>query len=196
MQDAQKFVELGLKYRVQKSFMISESEIEHRMHHMIIAMSRNGYIFDDPKAVNAVEHYVNGYSLMLAGGVGIGKTYFFTCLPYDTIILDMNEAVRWDYSILDEFLKATYKNDLVVDDLGVSSGIASDYGVKYDALLLILNRREKSRARTHFTTNLTNEQLIDAFDYRVVDRIYGMAKAVALTPRESRRTPRNINLLD
>lgn len=196
MLDINKYIEIGKRHLTRRSCSFSDSEIDNKMTRMITMMSRNGYIFDDPQMIKAVEQYARGYSLMLVGGVGTGKSFFFTTLPYDTITLDMNEAVRWDFSSLDEFLKSTHKIDLVIDDLGVSSGISSDYGLKYDALLLILNRREKSKCRTHFTTNLSNEQLINAFDYRVVDRIYGMAQAIVLSPRESRRTPRNINLLD
>ncbi len=60
---------------------------------------------------------------------------------------------------------------------------------EFDALLMILNMRDPARCRfrTHFTTNLTNDELVENFDARVVDRIYGLAKCFRIETEESRR---------
>lgn len=168
---------------------VGEKTFEGVVKTHINRLALNGYKIDEPKIIEAVIEYAKGYGIMLAGAVGIGKTHFFKCINPDIVVLDMNLAVRWDYSTLESFLISVKERELLVDDIGVSSGIASDYGLRYDALLLILNARYLCRKATHFTTNLSNEQLISAYDYRSVDRIYGLAKVFNLPARMSRREP-------
>lgn len=169
---------------------VGEKTLESVVKQHINRLVYNGYKIDEPKIIEAVIEYTKGYGIMLAGAVGIGKTHFFKCINPDIVVLDMNLAVRWDYSTLESFLAGVRDRELLVDDIGVSTGIASDYGVRYDALLIILNDRHHCRKATHFTTNLSNSQLISAYDYRSVDRIYGLAKIFNLPARVSRREPK------
>lgn len=176
-------------YRPEESPQLERAVVEKRMRSYITRMSRNGYQFD-ARSLKALEAYCENYALMLVGGVGVGKTMFFRALERDIMILDMNIATRWNYQTLEEWLVAVRNREVLIDDLGVGSLKGNDWGVAYDVMMVILNSRMQSKQRTHFTTNLSNEALIKHFDYRVVDRIYGMAKAFELTRGVSRREPR------
>lgn len=176
-------------YEPEPRIALDSTVVEARMMSYVTRMSRNGYIFDK-RSLEALRAYSENYGLMLAGGVGVGKTMFFKALARDILILDMNDAMRWNYQTLEEWLMAARNREVLIDDLGVGSARGNDWGVSYDVMMIILNNRMLVDWRTHFTTNLSNDNLIRHFDYRVVDRIYGMAKVFELTRGVSRREPK------
>lgn len=151
-------------------------------------MAARGYIFN-AVTIEAMIAYLQGYGVLLSGRVGVGKTHFFRMLGDDIVILNVSEANGWLQSEVEDWIEYTRGRDVMLDDIGSGGAKARDYGREYDALLMILNAREPYRCkrRTHFTTNLTNDQLVDTFDARVVDRIYGLAKCFRLPDLESMR---------
>lgn len=167
---------------------VDENALANWMEQTVRRMSAAGYDFDR-KSLEALEHYGRGYAIAITGVVGIGKTMFFRKLNPDIIIADMNLISRWKFDDVGNFLDNHAGDEMVIDDLGTGTAKGNDWGSPYDVLMVMLNVRLRSRKRTHFTTNLANDQLIAAYDYRAVDRIYGMAKFVTFTPRESRRMP-------
>lgn len=151
-------------------------------------MAARGYIFN-PVTIEAMIAYLQGYGVLLSGSVGVGKTHFFRMIGDDIYIMNASDANGLTQREVYEWIEYTRDRDVMIDDVGSGGAKARDYGREYDALLMILNAREPYRCkrRTHFTTNLTNDQLVDTFDARVVDRIYGLAKCFRLPDEESRR---------
>ena len=154
-----------------------------------LRMAAKGYVHT-PETIKALEAYLNGYDILLTGSYGVGKTFFFDCLstPEAPIVrLNMNEAHLWKFDDLAEFLRDNACCDIVVDDIRGDAG--KDYGKAYDPLIIILERRFDTLRRTHYTTNLTNEELISRLDNRDVDRLY-TAKPFVITRTESLRMPK------
>lgn len=168
---------------------VDEKALSAWLERNVRRMSKAGYIFDQ-KSLEALELYGRGYALALTGMVGTGKTLFFKRLDPDICVVDMNIVTRWRFDDLANMLDNHFDDEVLVDDLGTGSANGRDWGDKYDVLMVILNNRLRSCKRTHFTTNLTNDQLIGAYDYRAVDRIYGMAKFVTFADAVSKRNPR------
>lgn len=155
-------------------------------------MAERGYIHSR-KSLEALELYLKGYALLLSGPVGVGKTEFFRKVEPDggVVRLPFNSCTLWDYDTLRSFLVDTKNRDIVIDDLGweraVGDGISRSWGVKYDALQVILDYRLNLATRTHVTTNLSNDDLIKAYDYHLVDRIYELCKPVVWNTNEPSR---------
>lgn len=168
---------------------VDERTVQARTKQAVASMASRGYVFSEA-TVQAVAEYYRGFGIGLSGGVGLGKTLFFRLLTPDAIIMDINEAMRWNYDQLLAFLHCYKEREMVLDDIGAGTTRGNDWGVAYDALMVILNARQKSRARTHITTNLDNDALIKAYDYRAVDRMYGMVKFITLPKVPSLRVPR------
>ena len=154
----------------------------------ISGMAAGGYIFSGV-TVEALRDYMKGYGILLSGKVGVGKTYFFCSLNRDILILDCGVLMSWTQCEVEQFMTNYRDREIVLDDLGSGGSKGRDYGREYDALLVALNMRDPARCRmrTHFTTNLTNDELVEKFDARCVDRIYGMARCFRLPDEESRR---------
>ena len=166
-----------------------DPNFEARVQFDIKHMAGRGYILDH-STIEAIKKYEQGYSLLLTGNVGVGKTHFFKCLPYDIYALDMNFAMRWKFNEIESWLECHVNDEVLIDDIGAGSSKGNDYGVQYDVLMCLLNGRMRSRKRTHFTTNCNSVQLINSFDYRAVDRIYGMAFPIKMDRVESLRQPK------
>lgn len=153
-------------------------------------MAEEGYVFAHPCQLDALRAYMDGYGVLISGAVGIGKTFFFRKIDPDIIILNMSELVAMGHEELEALVLRYLNSEVVIDDLGLGGSKAKDYGREYDALLAVLNWRERSRFRTHFTTNLTNDALVESFDARAVDRIYGFAKCFRWNIDVSMREPK------
>ena len=163
---------------------VSDETLTRRINNM----AARGYIFN-PVTIEAMIAYLQGYGVLLSGSVGVGKTLFFRCASPEIVIQDMGEMVGWKQNEVREWLDFCRDREVLIDDIGCGGSKAKDFGREYDALLMVLNARDpyRCRYRTHFTTNLTNDQLVEGFDARVVDRIYGMARCFRLPDEESRR---------
>lgn len=151
------------------------------------AMALRGYVHSR-ETLAALDAYLRGYGILLSGAVGIGKTLFFkTVNPEPIAILSFNTCHLWKYDQLDEFLRETRGEELVLDDIGWQTE-ANSYGTRYEALQVALDYRiNASSARTHATTNCTNDELIDRFDGHLVDRLYECCQCFKLPPAQSRR---------
>lgn len=151
------------------------------------AMARRGYIHN-ATTLAALEAYLQGYGILLSGGMGIGKTFFFNVLnPEPMPILSFNQCFLWKYEELEEWLDRNIAREIVLDDIGWESGRASNYGTRFDTLQVVLDSRLCRSVRTHITTNCTNDELVEKYDPHVVDRIYECCKCFALPSAESRR---------
>lgn len=152
------------------------------------AMASRGYVHSET-TLKALSAYMHGYGVLLSGGMGIGKTMFFaTVNPQPIAMLPFSRCYLWKTDALDEWLAEHQHEEIVLDDLGIASSRGSNYGVQFDCLQYVLDQRlSDARARTHVTTNCTNEELIERFDARSVDRLYQLCKCFALPPTESRR---------
>lgn len=153
-------------------------------------MAEEGYIFTHPCQLDALRAYIDGYGVLISGAVGIGKTLFFRRLSPNIVILNMENLVALGRDDLLSLVNRYQDAEIVLDDLGLGGSKTKDYGREYDALLAVLNWRERSRFRTHFTTNLTNDALVESFDARAVDRIYGFAKCFRWDINVSMREPK------
>lgn len=150
-------------------------------------MAQFGY-HQDTDTIQALRAFLEGYGILLSGQIGVGKTFFFECVyegreRFSTI--DMNEAHLWNYEKLNDFLNDNQRCDMLIDD--IRGDMAKDYGKTFDPLIVILDNRLNSPARTHITTNLDNDGLINALDYRSVDRIYQLCKPFVFRRKESYR---------
>lgn len=188
--DLQEMMETATtQFKPAEQVEVDEYMVRERTKKTIADMAGRGYVFSTA-TIQAVADYHRGFGIGLSGGVGLGKTLFFRLLTPDAIIMDINEAMRWNYDQLLAFLHCYRDREMVLDDIGAGTTRGNDWGVSYDALMVILNARQKSRARTHITTNLDNDGLIKAYDYRAVDRMYGMVKFIILPKAPSMRMPR------
>ena len=163
---------------------------EHMLITTLRRMAERGYKFTTAAQIDTLRAYVDGYGILISGAVGIGKTLFFRRLSPDIVILSMGDIVGMSQDELFGVVNGCKDSELVLDDIGLGGSIARDFGREYDALLAVLNWREKSKARTHFTTNLTNDALVANFDARAVDRIYGLAKCFSWRDMPSMREPK------
>lgn len=165
---------------------VNEEEVEKRMRSYAYSMSKAGYIFD-ALTLQALEAYSRGKNILLKGNVGTGKTFFFRCLNCGIIVLDMNQVSRWKFDRLEEFLNAYNDREMLIDDIGTGTARGNDWGSSYDVLLVILNKRMNTKARTHFTTNCSSEDIANAYGDRACDRLNGMAAPFVMTRKKSYR---------
>lgn len=155
------------------------------------AMTRRGYQHCE-KSLEALEKYMQGYGILLSGGVGVGKTYFFqTVNPEPIEVLSFNQCYLWKFDKLDEWLERHASQEIVLDDIGWNREEGNNYGTRFEALQVALDARLSGcQARTHITTNCTNDELIERFDAHLVDRIYQCCSCFVFPQRESFREAR------
>ena len=70
---------------------------------------------------------------------------------------------------------------MLIDDIGIEEDDYKSYGTSVRLLDLIVEKRQDSPAATHFTTNLSLEELTEKYGVRTVDRIRGMALFCPMT---------------
>lgn len=149
------------------------------------AMKARGYAHS-VVSLKALEAYIQGYGVLLSGPVGTGKTLFFQLVEREPIAeLSFGSVALWKYDKLDEWLQEHRYSDIVLDDIGAdkSGGDgARNFGQRYETLQIVLDARLKTDYRTHITTNMGSEALIATYDYRLVDRIYQLAKPFVISP--------------
>lgn len=152
------------------------------------AMARRGYAHN-ADTLKVLEAYLQGYGILLSGGVGIGKTYFFERVnPEPIAVLSFNVAHLWKYEQLAEWLDEHRHEEIVLDDIGWDADKATNYGQRFETLQVALDDRlNRTSYRTHVTTNLTNDELLAKYDVHLVDRVYQLCKCFALNYADSRR---------
>lgn len=172
------------KAATQRTIEVSEVELIARA----TSMGKRGYVHN-AKTLEALEAYLGGYGILLSGGIGIGKTFFFQTVEDRPIeILSFNRCHLFKYEQLGRFLEETIAKDIVLDDIGWDAELANNFGTKFETLQVVLDYRLTcSKARTHITTNLSNDELCNKYDAHLVDRIYQLCKCFAMPKCESKR---------
>lgn len=144
-------------------------------------MAEIGYVASVP-AYNAVKWYLEGFQLQMFGMTGNGKSSFFKALsevrmadgrkPFRFAVLPMTMLnVAKSHDIL-AFLDFHSNDDLVIEDVGVQCE-TSEYGNRHEMLGTILTLREYALARTHFTSNIHENQVSNLYGKRVFSRMHG-----------------------
>lgn len=154
------------------------------------AMMKRGYVHT-PDTLRVLEAYMQGYGILLSGGLGIGKSFFFEVVnPEPVAVLSFNRCHLWKYDQLEKWLDDHTGVEVVLDDIGWDADKANNFGTKYEVLQVVLDHRlTESGCRTHITTNLSNDELVAKYDGHLVDRVYQLCKCFALPPRQSLREP-------
>ena len=128
--------------------------------------------------------------LFLSGPVGCGKTFLFWAL--DIPVINLRRAEMYSLEQLRPVLDGTLNVELLIDDIGIEGDTYSSYGKRTSLLGTIIDARSQTNAMTHFTTNLTKDELRQRYGDRTVDRIMGMTeKYIQITSAPSRRSPVN-----
>lgn len=157
-----------------RNILISEDELNE----LVQSFARNGYKCEHVEQVQAVEQYANGYNLLLSGGTGGGKTYFFSCKGIT--ILDLPELVVKSKTLSDLYCELVKLDDkeIVIDDVGHEPN-SCNYAPGTEAFPIVLNHRlTKQNARTHITTNFTGRDIEKRYkDSSLLDRIFANFKA-------------------
>ena len=160
------------------------------LHARAVAMVRRGYEMTAP-ALEALRLYLAGYGLFVYGPVGTGKTFFFRAIrtPWDEMVkvISMHEIIGREDREIRELMEDCQQDEVLLDDIGAEP-IFNNYGVKFDILGYLIDRRMQSRMRTHFTTNLSKADILKRYGGRVIDRIAEMCRSVEF-PGKSRRKP-------
>ena len=141
-------------------------------------MARCGYRFN-AQTLGLVRKYLEGGGLMLGGNVGTGKTFFFQTAGVEAAV-NLKIAQGWDLREIGDALDSFRETELLIDDVGVEELDYKSYGTQTRLLDFILEYRMDAGAATHFTTNLTPQQLLDRYGERVVDRMTQLAKYIKL----------------
>ena len=155
------------------------------------SMAKRGYRFNE-ESLEALRLYMSGYGLFVRGSVGTGKSLFFKLLrnhngdPVKVFSMH-NIRGRTDVEIR-ELMDHLDRYEVLLDDIGAEPTF-SNFGVKSDILVYMVERRMESRMRTHFTTNLTTQEIYDRYGDRLIDRITEMCRSVEFGG-ESRRSPK------
>jgi len=135
--------------------------------------------------------------IMLLGSIGTGKTIAMEILSamFGTPILSMvrlGAAFKTGgVSAAQEILDSHDRADLICDDIGAETE-ARSYGDRLTTRDIVMQRYEQWRkmgVRTHYTANLTPEQLLSeaVLGKRAYDRIAEMCVVVVATGKSMRR---------
>ena len=152
--------------------------------------------------LGALRLYLAGYGLLLMGGVGTGKTFFFRALG--NVLAANGKARPTIYPMMDTvgrkvedvraFFMDAARDEVVLDDIGAEPTF-NEYGNRWDILPWLLEMRMAASGRTHFTTNLSPAELEKRYGARTVDRLHEMAASVAYTGKSNRRTRPNAGVV-
>lgn len=151
-------------------------------------MARRGFDFSANRGAfkGLVRPMLEG-GIMLQGGAGTGKSFFFWCAGMPC--LSMKIAQVKPFAELERALSERMDDDIVIDDIGAGDdGRKSDYGTGINLLEYILEVRGDTPRHTHMTTNLTDAQLRARYgDDRIVDRLHEFVSVHRLDGCESMR---------
>lgn len=170
-------------------------------------MADLGYIHT-PASLDALQAYMSGYGLLLMGDVGTGKTFFFEKLfeaekiinskEKDMIvymqtiditrnIIRMNDTIGESFEDIKDEIEGLSKANVAFDDIGVEVG-ANDWGQKFELVPWLVEKRVRAQGRTHFTTNLSADQLLERYGARIVDRMHELATVIEFKGKSHRKT--------
>ena len=164
-------------------------------------MTASGYRHTE-ESLEALRLYLAGYGLLLMGGVGTGKTYFFRTIcdvrarhnMARPVIYTMMDTVGRKVDEVRGFFVDAADDEVVLDDIGAEPTF-NEYGNRWDILPWILEMRMAASGRTNFTTNLTPDELERRYGARTVDRLHEMAASVTYTGKSNRRTVPNAGVV-
>ena len=176
------FDSMPLPKEKEHSPLVSDEEVAKVAKKMI----EWGYRLSNPSG-KALTEVMSNHSVMIFGKCGTGKSLFFKALseyttgvydnktgilihPYKFAVIRMGIASNRPLRDLDLFLDCHAKWNLVVDDIGSEYG-SMDYGTQYEALATILENRDYSDACTHFISNLNENELMERYGARILDRL-------------------------
>lgn len=145
----------------------------------------------------------NGKGVIFRGTPGTGKTYrmkwiakmlnmnivssekiteqFAAAEEQDRDEVILCDPVRWAH-VSEHF------HDLIIDDLGAEPESITTFGTKRNVMADILLRRYEQfpRWKTHFTTNLTDEQIKKRYGERIYSRLNEMCVFIELNGKDRR----------
>lgn len=126
--------------------------------------------------------------LMIMGNVGSGKTtlmrLFSQVVPFHMMYVgNICDNVRKDGQEELDKIKARAFDEICFDDFGSESKI-KHYGSNYDVMYDIVVRRcyhyVHHRTKTHFTTNMTLDEIRDIYDARIESRINELCNIIVI----------------
>lgn len=163
---------------------------------MLVILGTRGYRPSE-QIIEPLRAYMQGYSILLSGDAGLGKTFLMRCLGESICTAESIAA----YGLLHvrSWYEWTDEKDVCIDDLGAEH-IVSEYGTKDDVLKAVIAHRDSQQTRnhrmsdmtaprvgrTHITTNLTSAQIAARYGDRTLSRIMGMCKAFRLEGKDMR----------
>lgn len=158
-------------------------------------IASRGYRFS-PASLEALKAYLEGYSILLGGDVGVGKTMFFERVnPAPIPAIALTDLAMLKVEEINQQVESLQDKEVVIDDVGAEP-IYNNYGCKMDLLPWIIERRLKSSCRTHYTTNLSSRQIYERYGARVADRLVGQCKAFRLSGSSHRCATPNAKLME
>ncbi len=119
--------------------------------------------------------------LLLAGGVGCGKTTlmrFFANIQPNHYQMKSVREISYEYAEHGEMILKSYSNGAYCfDDMGTESN-KKHFGNESNVLEDIISNRYDSESLTHITTNLRSEDIEEAYGIRVRSRLRSMVNLI------------------
>lgn len=151
-------------------------------------MAKAGYRFSAESAA-ALKAYLEGYALLVVGGVGTGKTSFFALLG-GIVRVSLTELCARRPDDIEDAVRRLKDREVLIDDVGAEPEY-SNYGCRMDILPWMMELRSGSEMRTHFTSNLDGKGIAKRYGTRVTDRMTERCKAFRFSGASMRRTTPN-----
>ena len=135
--------------------------------------------------------------LLIIGPNGVGKTFAFEVFSR----LYHFGFIKRYYSMTDtravasdvtrngiEAIRNYVNGDRLFNELG-SEPVAKSYGNPINAMYEVIFEREKKHAekgfKTHFTSNLSSNQIAEQYDLAILSRLRGMCNIIEFNPQDS-----------